>query len=61
MYFACAFVDLGIQNAMHKRHISSVACPAPPYSSLSSHKRLDFQNTVIEHKMYVFISSTIVS
>jgi len=61
MYSACAFVYLGIRMQCTSAIFSSVACPALPYSSLLSNKRLEFQNTVIEHKTYVYISSPISS
>ena len=37
--------------------LSSVACPALKYFPILSHKRRDFREKVIEHKMCVFIFS----
>jgi hypothetical protein len=38
--------------------LSSVACPAPPYLSISYHKRHEFQKNVTELKMFALIFST---
>jgi hypothetical protein len=51
----CSF---GIQHASACAILSSVACPAIQYFSTWSHKRQDFRNNVIEHKMCVLFFST---
>jgi hypothetical protein len=60
---ACAFVHIAllIQHVMRMHQIvtSFVAPLAPPYFSTLSHKWHDFQKTVVEHKICVFILSTI--
>ena len=55
------FVDLGIQHAMRMRHIilSPVACPVVQYFLTLSHARYDFRKAVVERKMFVLVSSTI--
>jgi len=60
-YSECVFVDFGIQHASACAILSSVACPSLQYFSTLSHKRQDFRNNVIEHKMCVLIFSTFLS
>jgi hypothetical protein len=56
-----AHIALLIQHAMHMRHIvmSFVAPQSPLYFLAVCHKRHNFRKKVIEHKMCVFIFSTI--
>ena len=49
-YFECVCV----QRAMRMRRVVSRGLPAVPYFSTFSHKRHDFREKVIEHKMLVF-------
>ena len=55
------FVALGIQHVMRMRHIilSPVACLTVQYFPILSHTQHDFRKAVIESKMYVSVSSTI--
>jgi len=55
------FVALGIKHAMRMSHIilSPMVCPAVQYFPTLSHTRHDFRKAVIERKMCVLISSTI--
>jgi hypothetical protein len=59
---ACAYVHVAllIRHATRMRHIvTSLVVPRSPlYFSTLSHKRCDFREKVIEHKMCVLIFST---
>jgi hypothetical protein len=57
----CVFLALVIQHAMRIRRIilPSIACLTLPYFSSLSHKRHDFRKRVTEHKIRVFIFSSI--
>jgi hypothetical protein len=52
-YTEALFVALGNQHAKFRRHItlSSLYYPALQYFSTSPHKRQDYREKVIEHKM----------
>jgi len=52
-YSECVFLALHIQHAKCLRHVIliSVACLALPYFYTLSHKRQDFWENVIDHKM----------
>jgi hypothetical protein len=53
-YFECVFVALGIQHAMHIRHIVNCALPGSTIFFHKFHKRHNFRKKVTEHKMRVF-------
>jgi hypothetical protein len=59
-YCECVSVALVIWHAKHMHHIilSPVACPTLPCFLTLSHKWHDFQEKVIEYKMYTLIFST---
>ena len=60
-YSECMSVASAILHATRMRRVilSSVACPALPrvFPTLS-HKRHDFREKVLEHKLYALIFST---
>jgi hypothetical protein len=53
----CVFVCVCMGASMC---LPSVAPPVPPHSSTLSHKRHDFREKVIEHKMCILIFSTFI-
>jgi hypothetical protein len=53
-------VALGIQHVTRIGYVL-LSCPNVPYFSTLSHKRHDFRENVIEHKMCILIFSTISS
>jgi hypothetical protein len=59
-YSECVSAALAIHHAKRMRRIilSPAACLALPYFSPLSHKRQDFREKVIEHKMSVLGFST---
>jgi len=60
-YSDCVFLALGVQHALHMRHIilSTVAFPALKYFSTLSYKWHDFRRKkFIEYKMCVATFST---
>jgi len=59
-YSDCVYVALDTQHAMYMRCIilSTVACVVLPYLSTLFHKRHDFMEEVIGHKICVLIYST---
>jgi len=52
------FVSLGVQHAMHMRHVVFVVCQAVPYFAAISHKSYDLLNNVVAHRKPVLIFFT---
>jgi hypothetical protein len=54
----CLFVALGIQHVMRTRRIVIRSLSGLQYFSTLSHKRYDFREKLIEHKMCILIFYT---
>ena len=57
-YSECVILALVIRTRCACAILLSVVYPAIQYFSTLSHKKHDFRKTVIEHKMWVSITST---